>query len=138
MYGVESLSGTFISFTFTENTACSRMPRKKFQWDFFLEKVGKGNQVTNAKKDAFNARKVRVGLYPGNQVTNARNAIFDTQTQKVRVGLYPWKQATNSRKVTFTAGRVPTGLYRGNQATNSRKALFGTRRVRAGFSLIWT
>ena len=87
MYGVESLSGTFISFTFTGNTACSRMPRKKFQRDFFLEKVGKGNQATNAKKDAFNAWKVRVGLYPGNQATNAKKDAFNTW--KVRVGLYP-------------------------------------------------
>ena len=87
MYGVESLSGTFISFTFTENTACSRMPRKKFQWDFFLEKVGKGNQATNSKKDAFNAWKVWAGLYPGNQATNSKKDAFNAW--KVPVGLYP-------------------------------------------------
>ena len=32
---------------------------------FLSGKAGKGNQATNAKKDAFNAWKVRVGLYPG-------------------------------------------------------------------------
>ena len=113
------------------------MPRKKFQRDFFLEKVGKGNQATNAKKDAFNARKVWAGLYPGKQATNSRNDIFDTQTQKVRAGFHPGKQATNSRKVTFTAGRVPTGFRSGKQATNSKKALFGTQRVWAGLYPIY-
>ena len=37
-----------------------RLTLGKFGWDFT-----RGKQATNAKKDAFNAWKVLVGLYPG-------------------------------------------------------------------------
>ena len=94
-----------------------------------------GKQAANSKKDAFNAWKVRAGLFPSKVKKGKIHSLYTL------LGEFGWdftqgKQATNSRNATFTAGRVPTGFRSGKQATNSKKALFVTRRVRAGFGLI--